>query len=444
MFRCVGLVLAPIVFAATQVAAAPPKVVITSPDNGEIDVDPAMRQIQVDFDQPMDPESFSVVGGGPEFPNITGKLKWLTPKTLAIPVSLKPGQEYTLSLNNDTLKGFRNRAGEPAGWYPVHFKTRASGAKVAKPNVTPEQNKAALAELRKAIDDNYGYRDRLKVDWAKEIDQRQATFESATSANEFARLAAHLLRLAEDGHVSVEAGEVRIATRANSAPPNSNFQSISKLTPGMKEHGNDVFSAKLDDGAGYILLANCSKRSADAFDNALDELKDTTALILDLRMNGGGDELAARQVAGRFVEQAAIYSKNRIREEGKWTGPLARAVEPRPDATRYDKPVVVLTGAKIVSSAESLVLMIKHGAGAKLIGDTTGGSSGRPVPHDLGNGVTVYLSSWEDQLPDGTVLEGHGVQPDIVVQTNPDQLANADPVLDAARKYIRGKLAAAR
>jgi len=42
------------------------------------------------------------------------------------------------------------------------------------------------------------------------------------------------------------------------------------------------------------------------------------------------------------------------------------------------------------------------------------------------------------------VLEGHGVQPDIVVQTNPDQLANADPVLDAARKYIRGKLAAAR
>jgi len=149
------------------------------------------------------------------------------PGPVVIPVALKPGQEYTLSLNSDTFKGFRNRAGEPSAWYPVHFKTRASGAKAPKPNVTSEQNKVALAELRKAIDDNYGYRDRLKVDWAKEIDQRQATFESATSANEFARLAAHLLRLAEDGHVSVEAGEVRIATRANSAPPNSNFQSIS-------------------------------------------------------------------------------------------------------------------------------------------------------------------------------------------------------------------------
>lgn len=444
MLRRVGLVLVPIVFIAAHVCAAPPKVVITTPDNGEIDVDPAMRQIQVDFDQPMNPDSFSVVGGGPTFPTIGGKPKWLTPKTLAIPVTLKPGQEYTLSLNSDTFKGFRNRAGDPLEWYPVRFKTRDAGAAPAKPSATPQQNEAALAELRKAIDENYAYRDRLKIDWAKEIDQRQAKFEAAVSANEFARLTAHLLRLAEDAHVSVEAGDVRIGTRANSAPPNSNFQSLAKLVPGLKDHGNDVFSGKFDDGVGYILVASCSKRSADGFDNAINELKDTQALVLDLRMNGGGDEIAARQMAGRFVGQPTIYSKNRIREEGKWTGPLARAVEPRQDAARYEKPVVVLIGPKVVSSAESLVLMMKHGAGAKLIGDTTGGSSGRPMPHDLGNGVTVYLSSWEDQFPDGTVLEGRGVKPDVVVKASPDQLTNADPVLEAGKTFLRGKVAASR
>ena len=72
----VGFVLAPIVFCAAHVAAAPPKVVVTSPDNGEIDVDPAMRQIQVDFDQAMNPDSFSVVGGGPSFPTWWGWLTW--------------------------------------------------------------------------------------------------------------------------------------------------------------------------------------------------------------------------------------------------------------------------------------------------------------------------------------------------------------------------------
>lgn len=84
-------------------------------------------------------------------------------------------------------------------------------------------------------------------------------------------------------------------------------------------------------------------------------MKDTRALILDARFNGGGDEDAARNVAG----------------------------------------------PKVVSSAEPFVLMMQFGAKATLIGEPTRGSSGRPVPHDLGNGVTVSLSSWEDQFPNG-------------------------------------------
>ena len=74
---------------------------------------------------------------------------------------------------------------------------------------------------------------------------------------------------------------------------------------------------------------------------------------------------------------------------------------------------------------------------AKLYGDTTKGSSGRPMPHQLGNGVTVYLSSWEDQLPDGTILEGRGVRPDIVIKTTLRMLEQSDPVLEAALKALR-------
>jgi C-terminal processing protease CtpA/Prc len=101
---------------------------------------------------------------------------------------------------------------------------------------------------------------------------------------------------------------------------------------------------------------------------------------------------------------------------------------------------LVLIGPKIVSSAESFVLMMKHGAGekgAKLIGDTTRGSSGRPMPHQLGNGVTVYLPSWEDQLPDGTPLEGRGVRPDIIIKALPRDLGKSDAVLEAALKALR-------
>jgi carboxyl-terminal processing protease len=165
---------------------------------------------------------------------------------------------------------------------------------------------------------------------------------------------------------------------------------------------------------------------------------DTKALILDARMNGGGDEIAARRVAGRFVSKPAVYSKDRLREGGAWKGTFDRVVEPRMDAKRYAGPVAVLIGPKVGSSAESFVLMMKYGANATLVGEVTKGSSGNPKPHPLGNGVTVYLSRWEDQMPDGTMIEGRGIRPDVLVKTTPRGLQKSDPVLEAALKSLRG------
>jgi hypothetical protein len=418
--------------------AAAPKVVTSSPDNGETDVDPATKEIRVEFDQPIDPVGRSLIGGGDTFPKVTGDLKWLNPKTLVIPVKLEAEHQYHLGINNDRFRNFTNPAGQPVEWYPISFKTRAQGAAPAEPDVTPEQNKAALEALAKAIDEVYAYRDRKKVDWANEIAARREKFEKAKSANEFARLAAHLLRLAEDAHVWVEAGDMTIGTRTNSSPPNFDFQSLKAAVPGWAEGAGGIVTGRFEDGIGYVAFSACTKEQADAIDAAIDDLKDTKALVLDVRFNGGGDEAASQRVAGRFVKKAAVYSRDRIREGGKWNGPFDRVVEPRDDAARYDKPVAVLIGPKVVSSAESFVLMMKHGAGAKLFGDATKGSSGRPLPHQLGNGVAVYLPSWEDQLPDGTVIEGRGVRPDFVVKTNPRELRTSDAVLLAALKYLRG------
>src|SRR5262249_27474138 len=158
-------------------------VVMTSPDCGEVDVDPVTTQIRVEFDQPMNPGGRSVVGGGDQFPKISGELKWADAKTFIIPVTLEPDHWYQLSFNRDTFKGFASKAGEPAEWYPLRFKTRAAGASAAESDVTPEQNKAAVTALTEAIDQNYSYRDRKKIDWAKEIAARQSSLDNAKTAN---------------------------------------------------------------------------------------------------------------------------------------------------------------------------------------------------------------------------------------------------------------------
>src|SRR5690349_16790321 len=85
-------------------------------------------------------------------------------------------------------------------------------------------------------------------------------------------------------------------------------------------------------------------------------------------------------------------------------------------------------GPRCVSSNESFLLMMRTVPGCKLIGARSRGASGNPKPTELPNGVTVYLSSWRDLLPDGTCFEGVGIAPDIDVPGSQGEAPDQDPV----------------
>jgi hypothetical protein len=430
-----------LLFSCAGVVAAPPVVVTSTVEDGQDDVDPALTEIRVRFDQPMNPDSWSFVGGGPTFPRIEGKPQWADPKTIVIDVKLEPDREYWLSINSDTFQGFRSRAGEPAIPQPLAFRTRAAGpAPHPADPLTPERNRAAVAALRKSIDGDYAYRDRLKLDWEKILAEQAPAMEAAKTPNEFARAAARVLRRARDGHVYVKAGDRTIWTLVNAKPPNYNVQALHNLVSEWKQHEGGVATGKLAGDVGYLLIPEWSKAVSKGLDAAFADVKDAKGLVIDVRPNGGGDENFAKGFAGRFIDGPKVYSKDRIRREGQWLGPYDRVVEPRPEADRYrGGPVAVLIGPKVGSACESFVLMMKQAPRCKLVGDVTKGSSGNPKPHDLGSGVTVFLSSWEDQTPDGTVVEGRGITPDVTVKSSPAELRQRDPVLDAAMDAVRAR-----
>lgn len=77
----------------------------------------------------------------------------------------------------------------------------------------------------------------------------------------------------------------------------------------------------------------------------------------------------------------------------------------------------MLTGPKVMSSNESFILMMKMFPNAKIVGMKTYGSSGNPIPHELSNGVTIYLPSWQAYSLDGKLIEGNGIEPDIKINT---------------------------
>jgi C-terminal processing protease CtpA/Prc len=190
------------------------------------------------------------------------------------------------------------------------------------------------------------------------------------------------------------------------------------------------------------MIADWSKREEDGIEPAFAALKEfanAPGIIIDVRPNSGGSEPLAEEFAGCFIDEPVVYSKHQYRTPGEPNGfsrPQERILKPNRDKFHYKGRAAVLMGQVNMSSCESFLLMMKQSPNCKLIGQKSYGSSGNPKSYELGNGVTIWLPSWKDLLPDGTCLEGRGVFPDIAVSATEMQLKNSDPVIDAAIKYL--------
>lgn len=430
---------------AWPAAGAPPRVVRASPDHADIDVDLSTTEIRIEFDQDMSPGGHSICGNREQMPEITGKPSWQSPRVFVIPVKLAPDRRYDLSVNCPAARNFRSVSGESAVHYPISFRSAASAG--ARPPLTEEANRKAVQALRDAIDNHYSYRDLRGVDWEARFREMEPRLVDASTPSAFARATAAFLAPAADTHVSVQVGEFTLWTHQRTYEANWNEQTLRRLVGDWKDRSAMVSTGRFDGPTGpigYIQIRSWSSHDRPAFAalyEALDEMKDTKGLIIDVRPNGGGDEIIARDFAACFVSQPVVYSKSSYRKpgtRGAFTDPIDRVVQPTRTRERYAAPVVVLMGPANLSSNESFLLMMRHGARAKLVGQASGGSSGNPKPHELGNGVTVFLSSWKDLLPDGSIMEGVGVRPDVAVDTKFTDFASADPVLAKAMELLGG------
>jgi len=84
--------------------------------------------IRVVFDRPMLDGNWSMVGGGPHFPEVSGKPPCDPTRTVwAVPVKLKPDWSYRFMLNSDRFTSFRSEDGVPLAPVEVTFKTRTKG-----------------------------------------------------------------------------------------------------------------------------------------------------------------------------------------------------------------------------------------------------------------------------------------------------------------------------
>jgi peptidase S41-like protein len=304
------------------------------------------------------------------------------------------------------------------------------------PTLTADLATSAFDQLWEAFDGKYAmFALRPEVDWAKLREQYRPQALASKSAYQLAGVCADMLKNLRDLHVwlTVAGSSIPVFNRPRSA--NANPRAYRPIFGGLNEDGR-VAWAVTTNHIGFIAIFGWDDPKIPAqCGEALEQMRDTRGLIVDVRLNGGGGEPLATEFAGRFLDKEFVYAYSQFRNGPSHTNlteKYERKILPR-GPWRYDRPVLLLIGQKCMSSDESFVGMMTGDPQVTTMGDHTCGSSGNPLMVKLPLEMTVSVPQWIDYLPDGTPLDERGFQPQIPFQPAPGAFAgDRDDLLAAA------------
>lgn len=196
---------------------------------------------------------------------------------------------------------------------------------------------------------------------------------------------------------------------------------LSVTTPEERNFGfRDV--AVRQGNIGYIRWDECIA-GPEAYKTALSALnllRNTRAVIIDISGNGGGNgEISTFLYHYLFKPEDKRFETLLIKKckgEPEWhrSEPPVAPLEGGPDLG--DKPIYVLTSGNTFSAAEYFAFMMKELHRATIIGKNTGGG-GNPVNMLSNDRYIMYVPTCQITTTEGKSLEGKGVAPDIEFTT---------------------------
>jgi carboxyl-terminal processing protease len=189
-------------------------------------------------------------------------------------------------------------------------------------------------------------------------------------------------------------------------------------------------SKLLESNIGYVRFNAFMPPVHTKFKDTIKSMQDTTALIIDIRGNHGGFFDVRKAMAETLVKDRVLFWRYQGRDK-------TSDAYLEPNDSVYEGPVVVLVDHLSVSSAEEFSGGLKAINRATIVGERTPGVVVTANFKKLPNGATfVYPMAWTITA-DETVLEGHGVIPDIEITLDRNELLKGkDTQLEAAVDFL--------
>ncbi|HYD87070.1 MAG TPA: S41 family peptidase [Vitreimonas sp.] len=218
-----------------------------------------------------------------------------------------------------------------------------------------------------------------------------------------------------------------------------------------------------DTRVGYMRIDRFDDGAAGLADQAMSELSQVDAIIIDVRNNSGGNVSAQRLAAyfngGRAEPGVILLARSYLEALGRPVTAADLAAAPRIDGAyttnavfaamsehnggaafwteaienKFTGPVFVLISEETGSAAEGFAWYMRERTRARLIGTQTAGALLSSESFDLGDGWRVTIPVHGLWGPDGQDYGDRAVPPhEQIAPTREDLCAGRDPVLEAA------------
>jgi carboxyl-terminal processing protease len=160
----------------------------------------------------------------------------------------------------------------------------------------------------------------------------------------------------------------------------------------------------------HITITQFMERTDDELVSVLKSLSinNPKGIVLDLRSNPGGYLSTVIQVASHFLDRGVIVSV--VYPDGSKD---SNSVNPL--AYKTDLPMVVLVDQYSASASEILAGALQDYQRALIAGEKTYGKGSVNQLLELSDGSGIYITIARWVTPNGNIIEGNGIQPDIEV-----------------------------
>jgi carboxyl-terminal processing protease len=333
-----------------------------------------------------------------------------------------------------------------SAWLVCIFAFVACGNSPTAPSPPASDLAAQFDSLWTRFDLEYSYFEHKRIDWPATRATYRPRALAAADQRAFIDVIREMLGTLHDGHVMLrDPSGAQIPTFRPQVFANwdrvvfDRYRSRAGWTQGQLDWGHGQLN-----GIPYIAIGGWGSqaiRTAD-FDAAFERYRGAPAMILDVRMNQGGNDQLAFEIAGRFTQSIIRAGYVRFRNGPAHTDfgpPIDRTVSPR-GPWQFAGNVLLLIGSRCASSNESFIMAMGEMPNVMLVGDRTAGSTGNPGTFPLAEGWSYTVSRWIEYTPGNQVIEDNGIVPDVIVPvTESDFASGRDPVLEWALARLAGE-----